>query len=96
MKTKVLTAFCVVAITLSATASFGDSDGGAFSVAVDAVAVRPVCVVATAIGSVFFVLSLPFAVPTKSVKHTAQLLVVKPARAAFSRPLGEAEWMGDE
>ena len=96
MKTKVLTAFCVVAITLSAAASSSASGGGAFDVAVDAVVVRPVCVVATAVGSAFFVLSLPFAAPTKSVKHTAKLLVVKPARAAFSRPLGDLDSLVDE
>ncbi len=96
MKTKVLTAFCVVALALSTAGSPSASDGGAVYVALDAVVARPVCVAATAIGSVFFVLSLPFAAATKSVKHTANLLVVKPAQAAFSRPLGDMEALWDE
>jgi hypothetical protein len=52
---------------------------------------RPACFVATVVGSAIFVVALPFAAMSKSTKKTADALVVKPAKATFSRPLGEFE-----
>ena len=62
----------------------------------DAVLVRPVCLAGTIFGSLVFVLALPVAVPSKSVHRAAQALVVKPAHATFTRPLGDFEdWRDD-
>ncbi len=58
---------------------------------VDVILARPLCLAATALGSAFFVLSLPIALPTKSVNRSAQALVVTPAKATFTRPLGDFE-----
>ncbi len=94
MKAKMLTLLCVVALTLASTpclAQGDDVDPGA--VAVDAVIVRPCCLVATVVGSAFFVLSLPFALPSKSVRRSAHALVVQPARATFTRPMGDFDAM---
>ena len=55
----------------------------------DVVVVRPVCFVATAIGSAFFVVSLPIAAMSRSTKKAAHALVVTPAKATFTRPLGD-------
>ena len=55
----------------------------------DAVIVRPLGIVATAIGSVFFVLSLPFSAAGDNVDAAQEELVKKPARFTFKRPLGE-------
>ena len=96
MKTKVLAVFCVAAVALSTAGAPAASNGGAFVVVVDAVVVRPACVAATAVGSVVFALTLPFTAATKSVKRTGNLLVVKPAQAAFRRPLGDMEALRDE
>jgi len=91
MKAKLLTSVCVAAILLGgATPSFAD-DGDPLVIIADVVAVRPGCFVATAIGSAFFVVSFPFALLSKSVKRTADTLVVKPAQATFTRPLGDME-----
>lgn len=57
----------------------------------DAIVVRPVCLAATVVGSAFFVVALPFSAMSKSVKRTGQVLVAKPARATFTRPLGDMQ-----
>jgi hypothetical protein len=67
----------------------GAVDPGA--VAVDAIIVRPFCLVATVLGSAAFVVSLPWAVPSKSVHRAAKSLVVCPARTTFKRPLGDLD-----
>jgi hypothetical protein len=62
---------------------------------VDVVVARPLCFAATVIGSVFFVVSLPIAATTKSVNRSAQALVVTPAKATFTRPLGDFDALGE-
>jgi len=77
---------CALVMTLWATPTFA---AGSEDVAVDALLVRPACMVATALGSVLFCVSLPFAAASRSVKASAHALVVRPAKAAFNRPLGD-------
>ena len=60
-------------------------------VAADALVVRPTCLVATIVGSVVFVVALPWAAASKSIKKTANALVVAPANATFSRPMGDMD-----
>jgi hypothetical protein len=55
----------------------------------DAVIVRPIGIIATAVGAVFFVLSLPFSATGGNVDSASEELVKKPARFTFKRPLGE-------
>jgi hypothetical protein len=55
----------------------------------DAVIVRPIGMVATAIGSVFFVLTLPFSAAGDNVDAAQEELIKRPARFTFKRPLGE-------
>lgn len=59
------------------------------AVVVDTVVVRPLCLAATVLGSAFFVVSLPVAATSKSIHRSAHALVVRPARATFTRPLGD-------
>ena len=61
----------------------------------DMVIGRPTCLAATAVGTAFFVVSLPFALISKSVKQTAHALVVVPAKATFTRPMGDFDSLGD-
>ncbi len=100
MKTKLLSLSCAVALgcfyATPAWASNGtDYYADATSIAVDAVVVRPLCLVATVIGSALFVVSLPFAAPSKSVHRAAHALVVQPARTTFTRPLGDLDDLTD-
>jgi hypothetical protein len=92
MKAKLITSFCVLAIGLTGVASGSAYDNGQpTTVAVDAVVVRPACFLATLVGSAVFVVALPVAAISKSVKSTAHALVVTPANATFSRPLGDMD-----
>ena len=63
--------------------------------AADALVVRPVCLAATVVGSAVFVVALPWAAMSKSVKKTAHALVGKPANATFTRPMGDMEALKD-
>jgi hypothetical protein len=87
-----MTFLCVLAIGLSvATPASTASESTSGAVIADVVVVRPGCLVATAIGSAFFIVSLPVALISRSVKKTAHTLVVKPAKATFTRPLGDLD-----
>jgi len=90
MKNKIATIICVIAVIAgSLLPAQAVSDNGALAVTVDAIIARPACLVATIVGSALFVVSLPAAIPSKSVKKVADTLVVVPAKATFTRPLGE-------
>jgi hypothetical protein len=54
----------------------------------DVFILRPFGIAATVLGSVAFVVALPFTLPTRSVDKAAQRLVVDPAKFTFVRPLG--------
>lgn len=70
-------------------------DGSPEVIAADVLIVRPVCLAATIIGSVLFVVSLPIAIASKSTSETCRKLVALPARATFTRPLGEMSSLTD-
>ncbi|HID28668.1 MAG TPA: hypothetical protein EYP19_01540 [Desulfobacterales bacterium] len=55
----------------------------------DFVLLRPLGIGATAVGTVFFIVSLPFSAPSGSVGAAFQKLVVEPATFTFGRPLGK-------
>ena len=96
MKTKLITILSVLAFCLAAANStFAGTRADPAMVVADAIVVRPACFVATIVGSVFFVVSLPIAVASKSVHQTSDALVVGPAKATFTRPLGDLEALVD-
>jgi hypothetical protein len=95
MKAKIVSVLCCAALLMStATTVRADSSDG-LAVVADVVILRPACLVATVVGSAFFVVSLPFAAMSKSVKRSAHALVVVPAQATFTRPLGELDSLTD-
>jgi hypothetical protein len=92
MRAKLLTAICVVAITSAGVVSGSAAEtGGTLAVATDVIIARPACVVATVVCSAVFVVALPWAAASKSVKATADTLVTKPAWATFARPIGDLD-----
>ena len=64
-----------------------DPSGG--EMVFDFVVLRPVGLVATAIGSVFFVVSSPFAALGGNMDTAKEKLVKDPAAFTFKRPLGQ-------
>jgi hypothetical protein len=90
MKKRLITALCVATLGLwSVMPAHALESGSPEAVAADVLVARPACLAATIVGSAVFVLALPFAAMSKSVKKTGRVLVGFPARATFSRELGE-------
>ena len=95
MKTKFVALFCSLAIFFGNVDQVSaDTKDGAAIIA-DVVVARPVCFAATVIGSAFFVVALPFAAISDSIDSSAEALVKKPARATFTRPLGDFDALRD-
>jgi hypothetical protein len=61
--------------------------GGAMLV--DGLIVRPIGILAIAIGFVGTVVTLPFSIPSGNVNAVAQTLIGNPFTYTFTRPLGE-------
>ena len=88
---------CALAIELGSPTT---SSGSGFwyeagNVAADVVLVRPAFLIVTVVGTAAFLVALPVTVPTKSVQSTGNTLVVLPARATFTRELGDLEGVVD-
>ena len=66
-------------------------DVSAEAMIADGLLLRPAGIAATVLGTVVFVVTLPFSIPTRSVDKAAQKLIVDPVRYTFVRPLGQIE-----
>ncbi len=55
---------------------------------IDGLVVRPISLVATVVGAVAFVITLPFSALGDNVDEAGENLVVRPAAFTFSRCLG--------
>ena len=65
------------------------NDDRAPAMFVDLVLIRPLGIVATALGTTMFVVSLPFTLLGGNVGEAGRALVVEPAKFTFARPLGK-------
>ena len=88
MKAK-LSTLLVAGMVLCGSGVNSQAQGDALMVTGDVLLARPACILATLMGSVVFVVSLPFAATSGSVHATEDTLVRQPAAAAFTRPLGD-------
>ena len=89
MKTKLLILLCAIVIGMGNITVSRASDENAIATITDVTLVRPGCFLATVIGSAFFVVALPFAAASKSIRKTVDTLVFTPANATFTRPVGD-------
>ena len=88
MKTKCLILLCALTLGMgNLTVSRATDDD--IATITDVTLVRPGCFLATLLGSAVFVLALPVAAISGSVHRTADTLVVAPAQATFTRPIGD-------
>jgi len=94
MKTKLLIALCALTVLCSTTPVHAEEDRTLDKI-VDVTVVRPGCFAATVGGTAMFILALPFAAMSHSVHKTAHTLVVYPARATFTRPVGDYSSLED-
>ena len=89
MKTKALILLCAITMGMgNLTVSRAGSEDDIATIA-DVTVVRPGCFLATVFGSAIFVVALPIAAISGSVRSTADTLVVGPAQATFTRPIGD-------
>ena len=89
MKNKVILILCALTCCFGgATASHAAVDKS-LEVVGDLALVRPGCFLVTVVGTAVFTVALPFAAMSGSVHETADTLVVHPAEATFTRPLGD-------
>lgn len=88
MKTKILLVLCAVLMGMGNINVTRAEDKSIDAIA-DVVLVRPGCFVATLLGSVVFVVALPIAAISGSIRTTADTLVIGPAQATFTRPIGD-------
>jgi len=84
----------LTALPLSpAFAGSGTGDKGT-DMMLDLLILRPLGLLATGVGSVVFVVSLPFTLPSGSAGVAACELVSEPLAYTFTRPLGDMEGAG--
>lgn len=93
MKKRLISIGCVVTIALLSASSARAfySYASTEEVAADALIVRPLSFVGTVLGSVAFVVTLPFTAPCHGVQTAADALVIKPAQYTFTRELGDVD-----
>jgi hypothetical protein len=77
------------ATTVQAQDYFETREPGGGAMMYDTIVVRPVGIVATAVGSIFWLVSLPFSISGDNVDMATEKLVKEPAAFTFKRPLGE-------
>jgi hypothetical protein len=94
MKTKILILLCTITIAMG-NLSVSRADDNSIATITDVILVRPGCFLATVLGSAVFVVSLPIAAASRSIRSTANTLVVSPAQATFTRPLGDFSSLED-
>ena len=85
---------CATSLVHAAEDSYMAKDRGdvsAEAIIVDGLLLKPAGVLATLVGTVAFVVTLPFSIPTRSVDKAAQKLILDPARYTFVRPLGQID-----
>jgi hypothetical protein len=95
-RTTSLMAFvCMLALLLSTTTpAFATGGADPANVVVDVLVARPVSFIAMVGGATLFVISLPFAATSRSVRETTTTLVAAPAKDLFSRPMGDLDdWL---
>ncbi|HVM48013.1 MAG TPA: hypothetical protein VMU04_08295 [Candidatus Acidoferrum sp.] len=96
MKTRLVSLVCVLVLLAgTVTPCMASTEGGSLEAVADVLVVRPGCFVATVLGSALFVVALPVAAISRSIPRTAQVLVVTPAKATFTRPVGDMEDLVD-
>jgi hypothetical protein len=89
MKNKILIILCLLTFGIGSVNTASAAVDNSLEVVGDLAIVRPGCFAVTIVGSAIFVVALPFAAMSGSVRSTADTLVIRPAEATFTRPLGD-------
>lgn len=84
-----------VPFTTTAMAETTDAEESFTRMTIDILLVRPLGIVATAVGGAIFVVSLPFSALGGNVKEAGNVLVVEPFFYTFKRRLGDLDLKGN-
>ncbi|MBI5901945.1 MAG: hypothetical protein HZB84_00450 [Deltaproteobacteria bacterium] len=71
--------------------AYEEKEPSGTEIALDIILIRPLGVASVAAGAAFFVVGLPFTLPTMSVGLAARKLVVEPFKYTFVRPIGDMD-----
>jgi hypothetical protein len=86
-----LSAFLAVSLPNAAYANeAGTEEDDGIAIVADLVLLRPLGIVGTVLGVAFFVVALPFSIPSGTVGKTFTALVKEPAKFTFTRDLGQS------
>jgi hypothetical protein len=89
---KLIAALAVAAFTIvpfSSSAYGQPGEPAAEAMVTDTVIVRPLGIAASVIGTVFFIISLPFSIPGGNTQVACKKLIAEPLQYTWTRPLGE-------
>jgi hypothetical protein len=65
------------------------------AIVLDVLIARPLGITSLAIGTVVFIVALPYTIPSWTIGRTADKLIADPFRFTFLRPVGEVWEAGD-
>lgn len=68
---------------------------GGTAIVLDVLIARPLGIASLAIGTVVFIVALPYTIPSWTLGRTADKLIADPFRFTFLRPVGEVWEAGD-
>jgi hypothetical protein len=88
MRKIVVTLVVAIALITASGPTFG-GESAVEAIPVDVLVVRPLTLVATAVGTGIFVVGLLFSIPSGTVGYTAEKLVAEPFKFTFTRPVGD-------
>ncbi|MBP7341101.1 MAG: hypothetical protein PHG54_04755 [Smithellaceae bacterium] len=91
MKKAFIASLLILALVAGATPALAYEASDA-DVIGDVLLARPAGIVGIVAGSVVFVVSLPFSLPTGSVPKVAQRLILDPVEFTFVRPVGDFDY----
>jgi hypothetical protein len=94
MKKKTITVVLSCLILMQAFLAFAQTDD-AFVAAADVVVARPLGIASIIVGTAVFIVAMPFALTSGTVKETADTLVSEPFRFTFQRPVGDFRHKGE-
>lgn len=93
MKKMIIAALMVTLISSSMPALADDGANDAAAMVADVFIGRPLGIAATVVGTAIFIVALPFAALSGSVKPVARTLVAEPFKFTFTRPVGDfSQW----
>ncbi|HET6489130.1 MAG TPA: hypothetical protein VFG28_05155 [Syntrophales bacterium] len=92
MKKTAIAMFVAFALIVSSASAFAEPPKDGMVMVADVLFARTTGLVAIAVGSVMWVVALPFSIPSGSVDTAGQLLVVDPCKFTFVRPLGDFDY----